>query len=133
MFLESELIDLKESLQRTFECDSCLDGTSASWKVEPDVFIIQIRRTDFDKRLVFKTYHKVVFPPKLISATKNYKLRSVVYHEGENRNGHWKVDVRLGSRWFTCSDSIISETSEKEVLYSRQASANLLFYVNSDK
>ena len=66
--------------------------------------------------------------PARAAEDRKLRLYAVVEHQGSFSGGHYIAYVRLESKWFRMSDSLVREVAEAEVL---QKQAFMLFYERS--
>jgi hypothetical protein len=119
--------------------------------------VIQLKRFEYDVSTLhrIKVTTKFEFPknfnigPLLEQEGQNqaFRLTGVVLHAGTTQGGHYTSCVKIGDKWFSFDDRVVTETTEAAVLadslggstYSNypeydnhRPSAYLLFYAKAD-
>ncbi|EFA79248.1 carbohydrate-binding domain-containing protein [Heterostelium album PN500] len=110
----------------------------------PDIFIIQLDRTDYqpEHHRTVKVCDRFTFPKKFIPVNQTkYRIKGILCHTGSTQesydNGHFYLYIRRRKQWFKCDGSNISYTSQKEAYHdsfggNTDKQAYLLIYEKAD-
>jgi len=122
---------LKEEIINDYHCDKCnckILATKKNYLYSlPSHLIIVLKKYSFKKKQISMNYPFDNLKIKETESGKifNYTLYAIIYHYGNNDNGHYNCNIKINNNWYFIDDDVIELNNNVK---NNNCNSYILFY-----